>query len=931
MLKEELTDKRRVFLLGNLKAIVIAVSILCSFLSCILPAYAADEENVTWGQVFRFIENNFSDTNMQDAVKREVMNYYSWNGDEEEVIQNNTGTGPDEFSTSEEALSWIGNFEINTKSDQITTVEGIQYIGKDYLLDTGDTEVYLILDGGICLQELFGELWTNKTEIYCQLITGKGAYMTGCLSDDGYINNINDITFPLLWYITTPAVPQNMTSQKTPLVYLRDGKEKTFFVYGNIVRHSSKEDLTTTGKTILTKIPDSVTLKTAVNKKWELKSAGREETNINWGLEFNLWDRVRFGIMNGVSTGNSISYSYAYNLKIDYYSSIDVVIDSEIYGGFTYSKVSENNSDVKINGAKFIISNENGEYLVEEGDIDKPSVFDTDIRKAKIYTTSGNGEFEVKKIPVGNPQKAINSKISANYYVTEVKAAPGYQLNSTPQKIEVKASTQGVIGECEGGENNVLINDDGLELSPQWSKGKNQPLVLLDGRETKTQKHSPIETHDIYIKNGGKQIDNLKYETEGDNLEILQEPEFTVTNLADVVVGKEKSLKDVKNLLNSIITKKQMQSVNDSYKVGAEKTLIYYDKESVKNNSYKTAGNSTYLMRNKPLPVTIKLSAKKIFNGDVLGTGDFQFTMDSQVKNNKSDGSIEFDEMSFDSPGTYTYQLRETDQWYQGNPMKDIIFDPTEHTIQINVEETGEDGLRATIMVDDLKKGTVTSVECWKVSYPHLNTEGKIVGKDISSMEESKDREPVDTDVIFQNTRTQLLVKKIVKGNMGDKTKEFTFQMELNAPSGTTLPDELEYEIMNSENSNNGNGKKGTIALNDGRCTFQLAHDEQILFKGIPVNCQYSIEEVDGKASGYTVTSDHAQGVMKGKEEVTFTNEKNISIPTLASMNTKILIAIAIAALSVGVFMKGCYKKQRKEGRDKMGNKICFLEKKKMN
>ena len=83
MLKEELTDKRRVFLLGNLKAIVIAVSILCSFLSCILPAYAADEENVTWGQVFRFIENNFSDTNMQDAVKREVMNYYSWNGDEE--------------------------------------------------------------------------------------------------------------------------------------------------------------------------------------------------------------------------------------------------------------------------------------------------------------------------------------------------------------------------------------------------------------------------------------------------------------------------------------------------------------------------------------------------------------------------------------------------------------------------------------------------------------------------------------------------------------------------------------------------------------------------------------------------------------------------------------------------------------------------------
>lgn len=49
--------------------------------------------------------------------------------------------------------------------------------------------------------------------------------------------------------------------------------------------------------------------------------------------------------------------------------------------------------------------------------------------------------------------------------------------------------------------------------------------------------------------------------------------------------------------------------------------------------------------------------------------------MDLQVKNNKSNGSIEFDEMSFDSPGTYTYQLWETAQWYWENPVKDIIFD----------------------------------------------------------------------------------------------------------------------------------------------------------------------------------------------------------------------------------------------------------------
>lgn len=922
MLKEELTDKRRVVLLGNLKAIVIAVSILCSFLSCILPAYAADGGNVTWGQVFRFIENNFSDTNMQNAVRREIEKYYSWSEDEDDLILNDTGIGPEEFADPEEVLSWVGAMRINTKTDGIKNVEGLQYIGKDYLLDTRTTNVCLVLDGGICLQELFGELWTNKTELYCLIdhnITD--VYSTGYLSTDGYLDNSDYITLPIFWASTTPTVSSSAlnSTSRTPLTYLRDGTEKRFFVYGSVTKYGSGKDLTQEGVTYQTNIPSSFELKDAENKKWELISNGKDETNIRWNLTFNNWDRYMFNKINGKLLSVPVLYNYTYWLQVGYYSSVDIQVNSEIYGGFTYSKVSENNSDIKLSGAQFVVSDEKGEYLVAEGKTDTPAVFDADITKAKIYTTDTNGTFEVDKIPVGRPEDATNEEVTADYYVTEIKATPGYQLDSTPKKVKVMASTEGIQMTNTGGETGVTINSDDMELTPQWKNGKEKPLVLLDGRETKNEKHAPAETHALYIKNSGKQINKLKYETDNAKFEVLQSPDFIIKDLNASVVGEAKTLKDAKELLNNIITKKKMQSVSDSYKAEAQNTLIYYDKESIKANSNEAAGNENYQIKNKPLPVAIKFRAKKVFDGDVLGAGDFQFTMDSQVKNNKPDGSIEFDEMSFDSPGTYTYQLRETDQWYQGNPVKDIIFDPTEHTIQINVEETGKDGLKATIMVDGLEKGTVTSVECWKVNYPHLNTEGKIVGKDISSVEESKDREPVDTDVIFKNTRTQLLVKKIVKGNMGDKTKEFTFQMELNAPSGTTLPNELEYEITNSENLSNGNGKKGTIALNDGRCTFQLAHDEQILFKGIPVNCQYSIEEVDGKASGYTVTSNHAQGVMKGKEEVTFTNEKNISIPTLASMNTKILIAIAIAALSVGVFMKGCYKKQRKEGRDKMG------------
>ena len=915
-------NKRQSDFIKILKVFVIAIIVLwisliviyLSLLCFTLTAYAADGGDITWGQVFEFIDNNFPDTNMQAAVKREIQSYYSWNNNETEEIQNNTGAGPNTFTTPEEVLSWVGQFEVNTKNDKVNSVEGLQYIGKDYLLDTGDTEVNLILDGGICLQELFGELWTNKTELYCKVSSQSGVYLTGCLSDDGYIGNTNDVTIPPF----APYSPLNMpginATKKTTLVYLRDGEEKSVSVYGNVFRHTSKQDLTSVGKTVKTKIPASIALKDPIDKKWELISTGADEADIRWNLQFISWDGYQTGTIDGYAP-NFLSYNFTYNLRMEYYSFVDVEIDSEIYGGFTYRKVSENDQNIKLNGAKFVVSNADGEYLVSEGSTDTEAVFDKDITKAKVYLTSGNGEFQVKKIPVGKVEDSINGKITAQYYVTEIKPPSGYLLDSKPQLVEVSASTEGIQMDYAGGEKNAKVNSNVLELIPQWEKGKNETLLITNGIEPENERHVSDKPHTLYIKNGGNKIEKIKYETEANRLEVLQDADITVKDLNGTIVGTAKSLQDMKILLNDLISNKKMKKVTDSYKAEGTKTLIYYDKDSIVANSSESAENENYQMKNKPLPIKVKLQAKKIFDGDNLQVGDFQFELDTQKVTSQADGGITFNEMSFDKPGTYEYIMNETDQWYRGNSAKDIVFDKTDHKVKIVVEETGKDGLTARVIVDGVEKVKLTSAACWETEYPHLDKDDGLINEKISSRETEKSREPENTDIIFHNIRTQLFVKKTVHGNMGDKTKAFTFQLELLSPDGSVLPAALDYEILPESIENGGVIKKGTITLDSGKYTFQLAHNEQILFKGIPANSHYSIEEIDGNINGYTVTSNNAQGIVNGKEEAVFTNEKNISIPTLASMNTKILIGIAIIALAGILFMKGYYGKQKKAER----------------
>ena len=151
-------------------------------------------------------------------------------------------------------------------------------------------------------------------------------------------------------------------------------------------------------------------------------------------------------------------------------------------------------------------------------------------------------------------------------------------------------------------------------------------------------------------------------------------------------------------------------------------------------------------------------------------------------------------------------------------------------------------------------------------------------------------------EVVKEVKNANITVSKTVAGAMGDKTKDFTFQLKM---TGNT-PAKLPYT----------KGKKtGTLAVVNGVATFTLSHGENIVLSEIPIGTTYEITEVDGASSGYTVKSTNSSGTLTEDTNVSFTNTRNGTVPT--SAHTNILISIGLFAIALaGLFW---YLRKRKQ------------------
>ena len=133
-----------------------------------------------------------------------------------------------------------------------------------------------------------------------------------------------------------------------------------------------------------------------------------------------------------------------------------------------------------------------------------------------------------------------------------------------------------------------------------------------------------------------------------------------------------------------------------------------------------------------------------------------------------------------------------------------------------------------------------------------------------------------------------ITVTNDVAGTMGDKTKDFTFQLKM---TGNT-PAELSYTKGT---------ETGKLKVTDGVVEFTLSDGESITLGNILIDTTYKITEVDGASNGYTVESTNSSGTLTEDTNVSFTNTRNGTTPT--SAHTNILISIGLFAIALaGLF-----------------------------
>ena len=118
--------------------------------------------------------------------------------------------------------------------------------------------------------------------------------------------------------------------------------------------------------------------------------------------------------------------------------------------------------------------------------------------------------------------------------------------------------------------------------------------------------------------------------------------------------------------------------------------------------AYSTGGKAADAMAfcnsYAPAATEVKLGASKVLSGEDLKEGQFSFQLKDtdgkvlQTAKNAADGTVGFEAISYDKPGTYTYSISEVD-----DGQKNVTYDATEHQVTVTVTDDGAGHLVATV------------------------------------------------------------------------------------------------------------------------------------------------------------------------------------------------------------------------------------------
>ncbi len=132
--------------------------------------------------------------------------------------------------------------------------------------------------------------------------------------------------------------------------------------------------------------------------------------------------------------------------------------------------------------------------------------------------------------------------------------------------------------------------------------------------------------------------------------------------------------------------------------------------------------------------------------------------------------------------------------------------------------------------------------------------------------------EDTTKEVTFTNTKLSLhnlVIRKSVKGNLGEKDKDWTFKIILVAPDIKPLNKTYPYEkiMLTEEDPSKETGNVSLIKVEDHyEAEVSLKDSEQIIIKDLPERTKYKVEELEANADDYETTFDGEEGILSDKD-----------------------------------------------------------------
>ena len=261
--------------------------------------------------------------------------------------------------------------------------------------------------------------------------------------------------------------------------------------------------------------------------------------------------------------------------------------------------------------------------------------------------------------------------------------------------------------------------------------------------------------------------------------------------------------------------------------------------------------DGVYSFENRKIRGTeLQFSGTKTMTGRELQEGEFRFTLTGsdgtqETVTNDAQGRFAFSRIVYEESGTFTYEVKE-------EPCDDpeVVCDPTVYQITVKVTQK-EDG----------------------------SLEAEVIGADPEALD-------------FTNTclSGSLKIMKTVNGDLADRDRAFTFQVQLSA-----------------EGTFNCTGDWTGTIQNGG--TLKLKHGQSVTITGLPEGCTFKVTELDG--AGYQVSAGGDSGTIKDDtvSVASFVNTKN-SVPDTGDSSR--VIALSATAVCAVLGMTGLVLFRRK-------------------